>query len=137
MVLPVLSSFLKIAFGYPGSFAVPYKFQDWLSADKESARNAGDPGSILGSGRYPGEEIGYPLQYSWASLVAKMVKKIHLQCRSPGFNPLVGKIPWRREWLLPPVFLPREFHGQRSLTDYSSWSHKQSAWLSDFGKIYS
>ena len=41
------------------------------SADKESACNAGDPGSIPGSGRSFGEGIGYPLQYSWASLVAK------------------------------------------------------------------
>ena len=44
------------------------------SAGKESACNAGDPGSIPGLGRYPGEGIGYPLQYSWASLVAQMVK---------------------------------------------------------------
>ena len=41
---------------------------------KESACNAGDPGSIPGSRRSPGEGIGYPLQYSWASLVAHMVK---------------------------------------------------------------
>ena len=40
------------------------------SVDKESACNAGDPGSIPGSGRSTGEGIGYPLQYSWASLVA-------------------------------------------------------------------
>ena len=39
------------------------------SAGKESACNAGDPGSIPGSGSSPGEGIGYPLQYSWASLV--------------------------------------------------------------------
>ena len=44
------------------------------SADKESAYNAGDSGSIPGSGRSPGEGIGYPLQYSWASLVAQLVK---------------------------------------------------------------
>ena len=44
------------------------------SASKESTCNAGDPGSILGSGRSPGEGIGYPLQYSWASLVAQLVK---------------------------------------------------------------
>ena len=36
--------------------------------------NAGDPSSIPGSGKSPGEGIGYPLQYSWASLVAQMVK---------------------------------------------------------------
>ena len=37
---------------------------------KESACNAGDPGSIAGSGKSTGEGIGYPLQYTWASLVA-------------------------------------------------------------------
>jgi len=38
--------------------------------------------------------------------------KICLQCRKPGFNPWVGKIPRRREWQTTPVFLPGEFHGQ-------------------------
>ena len=41
---------------------------------KESTCNAGDPGSIPGLGRSAKEGIGYPLQYSWASLVAQMVK---------------------------------------------------------------
>ena len=44
------------------------------SAGKESVYNAGDPGLIPGSGRSTGEGIGYPLQYSWASLVAQLVK---------------------------------------------------------------
>ena len=44
------------------------------SVGKESACNAGDPGSISGPGRSAGEGIGYPLQYSWASLVAYLVK---------------------------------------------------------------
>ena len=44
------------------------------SVVKESAFDAGDPGSIPGLGRYPGESIGYPLQYSWASLVGQLVK---------------------------------------------------------------
>ena len=47
------------------------------SVGKESACNAEDPGLIPGSGRSPGEEIGYPLQYSWASLVAQLVKNPH------------------------------------------------------------
>ena len=46
------------------------------SAGKESACNAGDPGSIPGSGRSAGEGIGYPLQYSQASLVAQLVKNL-------------------------------------------------------------
>ena len=44
------------------------------SVHKESACNAGDPGSIPGSGRSAGEGIGYPFQSSWASLVAQLVK---------------------------------------------------------------
>ena len=44
------------------------------SVGKESACNAGDLSLIPGSGRSPGEGIGYPLQYSWASLVAQLVK---------------------------------------------------------------
>ena len=42
----------------------------------ESACHAGDPGSIPGSGRFPGEGIGYPLHYSSASLVAQLVKNL-------------------------------------------------------------
>ena len=44
------------------------------SVGKESTCSAGDPGSIPGLGRSPGEGIGYPHQYSWASLVAQLVK---------------------------------------------------------------
>ena len=40
------------------------------------------------------------------------------------FNPWVRKIPWRREWLHTPVFLPGEFHGKRSLASYSPRSHR-------------
>ena len=46
------------------------------SVGKESACNAGEPGLIPGSGRSTGEGIGYPLQYSWASLVAQLVKNL-------------------------------------------------------------
>ena len=50
--------------------------------------------------------------------MAQRVKNLPA-CWRLGFVPWVGKIPWRREWLLTPVFLPEEFHGQRSLL--SSW----------------
>ena len=46
------------------------------SVGKESSCNAGDPSSIPGSGRSVGEGIGYPLQYSWASLVVQLVKNL-------------------------------------------------------------
>ena len=53
------------------------------SAGKESACNAGDPGSIPGSGRSAGEGIGYPLQSSWASLVAQLVKNLPAMQEDP------------------------------------------------------
>ena len=46
------------------------------SVGKESTCNAGDPSLIPGLGRSPGEGTGYPLQYSWASLVAQVVKNL-------------------------------------------------------------
>ena len=51
--------------GFPGN-----------SVGKESTYNAGDPSSIPGLGRCTGEGVGYPLQYSWASLVAQLVKNL-------------------------------------------------------------
>ena len=56
-------------------FAQSQGFPD-SSPGKESTCNAGDPSLILGSGRSPGEGIGYPLQYSWASLMAQLVKNL-------------------------------------------------------------
>ena len=41
------------------------------------------------------------------------------------FNRWAGKIPWRRAWQPTPVFLPGEFHGQRSLGGYSPWGCKE------------
>ena len=61
----VISDLYLNAKGFPGD-----------SDGKESAHNAGDQGSIPGSGRSPGEGNGNPLQYSWASLVAQMVKNL-------------------------------------------------------------
>ena len=60
-----------------------------------------------------------------ASLVAQLVNGL-LHCRWPGFDPRVGKIPWRRKWQPTPEFLPGEFHGQRTLVGYSPWGHKES-----------
>ena len=95
--------------GFPGS-----------SADKESPCNAGDPSSIPGLGRPPEEGIGYPLQYSWASLVAQLVKNLpamlETRVRSLGWeDPLEkGKATHSSIW-------PGEFDGL-----YSPWGCKQS-----------
>ena len=47
------------------------------------------------------------------------------QCQRVGLNPWIRKIPWRRKWQLTPVFLPGEFHGQRSPAGYSPWGLKR------------
>ena len=91
--------------GFPGS-----------SAGKESTCIAGDPSSVPGSGRSAGEGIGYSLHYSWASLVAQLVKNLPTVWET-WVRSWVGKIPWRREHLPTPVFWPGEFH-----TLYSPWS---------------
>ena len=48
-------------------------------------------------------------------------RRRHKRC---GFHPWVRKIPWSRKWQPTPVFLPGEFHGQRSLAGYSPWGRK-------------
>ena len=53
-------------------------------------------------------------------------KEASCHCRRHGSDPWVGKIPWRRKWLSTPVFLPGEFHGQRSLAGYRPWGQKES-----------
>ena len=87
------------------------------SVVKESACNAGDPSLIPGSGRSSGEGIGYPLQYSWASLVPQLVKNLptmqEIWVLSLGWEDLLEK-----ERLSTPVFWPGEFHGL-----YSPWGH--------------
>ena len=58
--------------------------------------------------------------------------RFHLQCRRTGLDPWVGKIPWRSDWYLTPVFLPGDFLGQRSLVGYSPQGHKEldtTGWL--------
>ena len=116
----------KESVGFPGS-----------SAGRESTCNAGDPSSIPGSGRSTGEGIDYPHQYLWAFLVAQRVKNLPAMWAT-GFDPWIGKIPWRREWLPTPVFWPGEFHGQRRLEGYGPWGCKEAdttEWLSKKKKI--
>ena len=89
------------------------------SVGKESTYNEGDPESIPALGRSAGEGIGYPLLYSWASLVAQLVN-----------NPPAVQETWDRSlgWEAPlekgkipsPVFWPGEFHEL-----YSPWDQKE------------
>ena len=80
-------------------------YQDFAesSVGNESACNAGDPGSISGSGRFSGEWIGYP---PWYSLVAQSVKDSPCHVGGLGSIPGLGRPPWRRAWQPILVFLP-------------------------------
>ena len=58
-----------------------------------------------------------------------MVKNLPADAGDPrdaGFDPWVGKIPWRRKWQPTPVFLPGKSHEQKSLASYSPWGRKES-----------
>ena len=83
------------------------------SSGKESACNAGDPNSIPGLGRSAGEGIGYPLQYSWASRVAQLV-------RNPGH---MGSIPGLGRSAGEGKGYPLQYS---SLENSSPWGHKES-----------
>ena len=82
------------------------------SVGEESACNVGDPGSIPGSERSAGEGIDYPLQYSWASLVAQLVNNPPAMwetwVRSLGWEDPLEKgnathssiLAWRIPWIV-------------------------------------
>ena len=90
------------------------------SVGKESACNAGDPGLIPGWGRSLGEGIGYLLQYSWASLVAQLVKSPPAMWETWVWT-LGWEDPLEKGKVPTPVFWPGEFHGL-----YSPWGLKES-----------
>ena len=97
--MPISIELVSRKLGFPGG-----------SESKASACSAGDLGSIPGLGRSSGEGIGYPLQYSWASLVAQLVKNLPAmretwvqtlgwegpleKGKAPHFNILAWRIPW-------------------------------------------
>ena len=88
------------------------------SVGKESTCNAGGPGSIPGSGRSPGEGIGYSLQYSWASLMAQLVKNPPAM-QEPWVQSLVWEDPLKKGKGITPIFWPGEFNGL-----YGPWGGK-------------
>ena len=122
---------------------------------KKSACNDGDLGLNPGSGKSPGGGGGNPLQYSclenphgqrslagyspWSHKESDTTEQLtlwafHVVKNLPanagvmrrGFDPWVGKIPWRRVWQPTPIVLPGESHRQRSLEGYSLWGCKES-----------
>ena len=141
------SSLLCMGFLSLGSMCFPGS-----SAGKESTCNAGDPGPIPESGRCTGEEIGYPLQYYWASLVAQMVKNLPTMqetwVRSLGQEDLLEKgtathssiLAWRVPWTEEPgrlqstglqrvrydcvtfTFMGSRAHGLSSCSSWAVWA---------------
>ena len=107
--------------GFPGS-----------SAGKESACNAGDPSLIPGLGRSPREGIGYPLQYSWASLVVQDSQES--TCNVGDLWSLGREGPLEKGIQPTPVFLPGESpwteepHGLQSMEAAKNWTRLK--WLS-------
>ena len=102
MLIPWEAVFPEMAIMYNLSLqATP--FSDELGIEC----SAGDPSLIPKLERSSGEGIGYPLQYSWSSLVAQLIKNPPAMWET-GFDPWVGKITWRKEGLPMPTFLPGE-----------------------------
>ena len=102
------------------------------SAGKTSACNAGNSSLIPGSRSSPGEGIGYPLQYSWASLMVQTVKNLSAMWET-WVQSLCWKIAWRRAWLPIPIFLPGESPWTDSLAGYNLWgciASDRDEWLS-------
>ena len=96
------------------------------SVGKKSACSAGDPSLIPGSGRSPGEGIGYPRQYPWASLVVQLVKNLPAM-RETWVQFLGWEDPLEKGKATHSSILPGEFHGL-----CSPWVTKSRTRLSDF-----
>ena len=86
------------------------------SVGKESSCNVGDPGLIPGWGRSTEEVIGYPLQYSWSSLAAQLVKNPPAMWES-----WVQSLGWED-----PLEKGMATHSSILAMDYSPWGHKES-----------
>ena len=113
------------------------KFVGFLhsSVGKESTYNAGGPGSIPGSGRSPGEGLGYPLQYSWASLVAQLVRNLPAMWEtwvwSLGWEDPLEKgkathsstLAWRMPWTVQSMEWQRVRQDRTTFTfNFNEWS---------------
>ena len=110
---PSVTSLQMLHWSFPGS-----------SAGKESACNVGDPGLISGSGRSTGERIGYSLQYSWASLVAHLVKNLPA-IQETWVQSLGQEDPLENEMPAHSNILPWRIPWMRSQVGYSPWGHKE------------
>ena len=133
-----LHCFSILSWGFPHS-----------SVGKESSCNAGDPGSFPGLGRSTREGIGYPLQYSWASLVAQLIKNLPSMWKtwawSLGWEDPLEKLPtpvfWTRvPWTVTSMGLQRVGHDWATFTFFpisnyifqSFWTNLRTDFSSQF-----
>ena len=91
-MLVLISEFSLLQF-YNKSWYMVRRGFPHSSVGKEPACNAGDPSSIPGLGRSPGEGRGYPLQHSWPSLVAQLIKNPPVMQVDLGLIPALGRSP--------------------------------------------
>ena len=115
-------SSVKVVKGHSSILGIGNRTESFpgISAGKESACNARNPGLIPGLRSSPGEGLGYLLQYSWAFLVAQLVKNLTAMWET-WVQSLGWEDPLRRKRLPIPIFWPGEFHGL-----YSPWGHNES-----------
>ena len=128
LLILILPPHFNVSLCLPGNLvlipSLPY--QSWLhftinsnwgfpdsSVGKESAYNAEDPCSIPGSGRSPGEWMDYPLQYSWASLVAQQVKDL------PAMRETWIQSLGREDHLEKRLAYPLQYSGWENSMDYT------------------
>ena len=95
------------------------------SAGKESACNAGDPGSVPGLGRSPGEWIGCPFPYSLASLLAQSIQNLPT-FQETWVRSLGWEHPLEEGWQPTPVYLPGEFPWTEEPSRLQSMGCKES-----------
>ena len=119
-LLSLLHAFLILVFSFLKTNKLsPVENFPGSSVGRESACNAGDPSSIPGSGRSSGEQIGYPLQYSQAFLVA------HLVMNPPAiWKTWVWSLGWEGP-LKKEDSYPLLYSGLENSMDCSLWGHKE------------
>ena len=120
------SAYLRLLIFLPAIYVTVNKGCPDSSVGKELSCNAGDLGLIPRSGRSAGEGIGYSLQYSWASLVAQLVKNL-CAMQETWVRSLDWEDPLEKGKATHSSIVAREFHGL-----YSLWGHKSRTRLNDF-----
>ena len=112
---------------FPSPMQESEKWKWSRSVVSNSSRPHGrQPTRLLRPWDFPGKSTGVGCHCLLCLQVVLSDKESTFQCMGHGFDPWVGKIPWRRAWQPTPVFLPGESHGERSLAGYSWWDLKES-----------